>query len=265
MKLQPIKYPYIDSVVISNDGLYLLYSSSLWKYDFSGNLLWDVKFNSSSVSGHGISLANNGIYVLGCKNSVIINGTNAGIQKYSKDGKPLWEAFWDDGVNESFFQMKTIGTRAYLIGSLDRELPGLYTHSSFLMQVNMTPPSQPINLRHEISNDKIKLTWSPSNDSGGIGPARYEVLKGYSESTLQPYATTGNANSFIDNQTLGKGEEYVYAVRAYTPFGNSTLSNPISVHYVDNMTWLFWVVPVAVIAILISALIIAFIRRRKRR
>lgn len=276
IRIEPIHKPYLDSVLVSERGIYILYTNyepystsrpyyeGLWKYDLSGKLLWKLSFDTLTEGIMKFSEMNDGIYVFGSKIKNNSNESDAWMQKYAQNGDLLWESFWDDGGNETFSQMAIYDARLYLIGMELKMGYGTYEPRSFLMRVDMASPTPPTDLRSETLNGKVKLTWDPSNDSGGIGPARYEVFKGQSGSNLRSYATTGNANAFIDNQTPGKGEESVYAVRAYTPFGNSTLSDTVTVHHPgDALPWSFWAIPVAIVVTLTFALAITFIRRRR--
>lgn len=90
------------------------------------------------------------------------------------------------------------------------------------------PPTTPNNLTGvPLSTSQIEISWSPSTDN--ISVAGYKVYRGTSPSPLTLWGST-TATSYTDNNNVGAGKSYYYAVAAYDSSQNySAQTAPIVV------------------------------------
>jgi YD repeat-containing protein len=97
-----------------------------------------------------------------------------------------------------------------------------------------TPPAAPANFSGApISDTRVDLSWSPSQDTGGSGLGGYHVFRnGGAESVC----TASSASTGCSDQSASSGTTYTYLARAVDGAANfSSDSNQISVTTLDSV------------------------------
>jgi hypothetical protein len=132
---------WISAVTVDHTGIYVTGGLSdinldpehdsldafVRKYDTSGNEIWNRQFGTEVFdSGTGVSVAKNGVYVVGGTNGTLQNqqsarGPDAFIRKYDTYGTEIWtRQFGSDSASDVVAK----GNSVYMTGTTSGTLPG---------------------------------------------------------------------------------------------------------------------------------------------
>jgi fibronectin type 3 domain-containing protein len=89
-------------------------------------------------------------------------------------------------------------------------------------------PEPPTDLNATTGNGTVSLTWTSSNESGGLEILGYHIHRAEGSGEMEPVRTLGNVTSFIDEDVV-LGTVYSYAVASFTEEGNSTLTPTVTI------------------------------------
>jgi len=88
-------------------------------------------------------------------------------------------------------------------------------------------PSVPLDLKAEIVNGNVLLSWSAPTSDGGGDVTGYKIYRGTSQATLS-YITSVTGNSFEDTGRRD-GVTYVYTVAAVNEAGDGPSASPVTI------------------------------------
>lgn len=85
------------------------------------------------------------------------------------------------------------------------------------------PPTVPKNVVSQVEGDSIMISWTPPLSNGGRPVQGYKILRGSSDLDLVEITSVGLVENYTDD-TIEKGVEYYYSVKAFNEIGDSVPS-----------------------------------------
>jgi titin len=129
------------------------------------------------------------------------------------------------------------------------------------------PPSTPAGVALEFIQDRIKVSWQPSEDDGGSPVTGYRVLRGVDEDDLEQLALVTVGTTYYDLQ-VERGRTYRYAVVAMNAEEESGPSDEVTLRVPREVTedglTVSWYLFGAMAAAAAVVLVVAFVALHRR-
>jgi fibronectin type 3 domain-containing protein len=118
-------------------------------------------------------------------------------------------------------------TYYYAVSAVNEEGEGARTGAYQVTVPLSSVPSVPLNLKAEMVNGNVLLSWSAPTSDGGAGITGYKIYRGTSQATLS-YITSVTSTSFEDTGRRD-GVTYYYTVAAVNEAGDGPSAAPVSI------------------------------------
>ncbi len=129
------------------------------------------------------------------------------------------------------------------------------------------PPSTPTGVTLEFIEDRIKVSWLPSEDDGGSPVTGYRVLRGFADGGLEELAVVTIGTTYFDLQ-VERGQTYRYRIVAINVEKESEPSPEVTLKVPEvaseeewTLGWYMWA---AMVAAAVTVLAVVFIVLRRQ-